>query len=82
MTTPEKDHLVVRYWPLIAMFITGLIGFGTLQARVNDLTDKAQVAAADHDTITTVAANLSNMQKQMDRVEGKIDRLNPSDAHR
>ena len=70
----EKEHLVIRYWPLIAMFITGLIGFGTLQARVSDLAKQAEVSSTDHDAVTKVSTNVDALQKQLDRVEGKLDR--------
>jgi hypothetical protein len=56
-------------WEIISVLAVALITWGTLQARVSALEEKAAVATTDHDILVKVSTQQDTMQKQLDRIE-------------
>lgn len=66
---------LVDYWALICVVGGGLIAWGAFSARLDAAEEAIGSMATDHDTLTTIKADLSNVSKKVDLIDKKIDRL-------
>ena len=63
---------VKTFWPLIAMFTGGLIGYGALRADVAQLKEGQEVAREDHDTIVRIETRQESMQDDVDAIKRDV----------
>lgn len=70
--SPRAKSWFLENWPVLAAVASGLVAWGSLQARVAAVEDGAHVTKSDHDVLVKVSTQQDLMQKQLDRIEGKV----------
>jgi hypothetical protein len=64
---------VMTYWPLLTALALGLIGWGTLNARVNYLDVQRVLDKSNVESQRT--ADMNQLERRLSRMEDKLDRL-------
>lgn len=75
---------IMKYWPLATVIACGCVAWGSLQAEVADLKEKATAALTDHDRLVRMEEQQKSTKDSVDEIKTivkEIARQQPPREH-